>query len=247
MLNGPEFERDTSLLRERVAIDQQLATARAALEEARARRDDVAARRAARLRDLEHADQAVCALDDAPPERAPAVYLHHGAPDRGTLTLERGALRFDGWRGSAVLPLDRIAEVELGVSRLPPRAGVPLLGWLRPGRPRPAETLLLIVLDPEGAVQRRAVVADLADGRGWRERVLARQARLRARLAAEQTLTLRRKQTLEALRAASAELDACARTVAAHERTVAELLRREQAVVERQEFAHAVRRRMERR
>jgi hypothetical protein len=113
-----------------------------------------------------------------------AVYLDGILLDRGTVQVGREHLRFRGWYGGIEIPLAAIGRCDAGRSHLPPRAGVPVLDRLWPGRPREAGTLLLAVRGDAGGPDGQVVLADLRDGAALEQTIRAQQARL-AEVAAE--------------------------------------------------------------
>lgn len=142
-------------------------------------------------RHLRSAEEALRQTDRRTLRRARAVYLNGDALDRGTLRLTAHSLRFDGWQGSIVIPVHDIAEVRLGTSVVPIHAGIPLLGWIWPGKPRYAESLLITVRAGTAPEPRVATVADLRDGSQWSDAIQRSRdgyeawARERARRVAE--------------------------------------------------------------
>lgn len=118
------------------------------------------------------AEEALRRADRRVLRRTEALYLNGAALDRGALRLTSHSLRFDGWQGSVVIPIQEIADVRLGTSVLPRHAGIPVLSWLWPGKPRYAESLLLTVRNGAESESRIATVAGLKDGGLWRDEIL---------------------------------------------------------------------------
>lgn len=153
----------------RLQIDLQ--AARHALETAQS----VEERRRAALASV---DAEIAEIDRQVHRRGSAAYLDGDALDRGAIELTNVCLRYTGWRGRVSIPLRGVVGIELGTSRLPPRAGLPALGRVWPGRPREAGTILLTVRSDEQSEQRLAVIADVADAPAWREAILERRRAL---------------------------------------------------------------------
>jgi len=107
-----------------------------------------------------------------------AVYLNGESLDRGKLTLGNKSLRFSGWQGKIEFPLPTVTDIELGSSALPPRAGIPVLQKVWPGKPRQAQTMIFSVQDASNPEPLIAVVADLPDAHDWRREIRSAQERL---------------------------------------------------------------------
>jgi chromosome segregation ATPase len=127
--------------------------------------------------------------------RAKVAFLNGQALDRGKLTLQRESLSYSGWHGKAELPLSAIQALELANSELPPRAGVPCLGRIWPGKPRPGWSLLLQMEAQAGQPSDLAVIADLRNGALWRDNILAQKEKL-AEVAAQRSELAAQRETV---------------------------------------------------
>jgi hypothetical protein len=110
--------------------------------------------------------------------RCHAVYLNGKSLDRGTVQVGNELLRFSGWHGNIDVSLASIDSFELGNSKLPPRAGMPLLDRVWPGTPRAATTLLLTLQEKDSNQTSRVVLADLSDGAALQTEIEGRKAKL---------------------------------------------------------------------
>ena len=99
-----------------------------------------------------------------PSKQTGVVYLNGKSLDRGTFTVGKEFLTFDGWQGHVSIPLRSLQGIEVGTSNLPARAGIPILSSILPGPLQQGDTLLLTVQENERAVQRLAVIANVKNG-----------------------------------------------------------------------------------
>lgn len=174
------------------------------LSAARARRDADARLVQERERAVRQVDQQIAGLHATRHRTESSVYLNGKALDRGTLRLGNYAVDFSGWRGSVSAPLASIVSVELGSSNLPSRAGIPIIGRFRPGKPRARRTVIATVTGPGGTGARLMVLADLENGSDWATAIADRQARL-GDVAAQQSELVARRAEAGGLVAGAAE------------------------------------------
>ncbi len=235
---------DTERLHLIQAFDRALAAKQLGLKAALAERDQAKERYAAARRNLAAIGQQLRDLETAVHLKVGAAYLNGESLDRGVLSLGNEALQFSGWQGKVTIPLQDIREVEVANSLLSPLAGVPFLGGIWPGKPRPGYTLLLNVNDgtPSGAL---AVVADLRNAAQWQEGILARQQGLEdvARQRAE--LMAAREQAEAEVRAAGAALTTAQANLRAVRWEVAELKRLRDRLQAQQDKVEAFRKRVQ--
>ncbi len=168
-------------------------------------------------------------IDSVVHDRARAAYLDGQSVDRGTLSIGNDALHFSGWHGSVSIPLKKILGIYGGTSRLSPRAGVPIVGRLFPGRPRAGDSLLLTVwgtddTERSDTAQRKLVaLADLEDGEGLASQIVARQSALNRLQADRVELAGELLEAQSAWREARSELASAQTEVAEVERELDQL------------------------
>jgi prefoldin subunit 5 len=99
--------------------------------------------------------------------RSTAKYLRDSLRiDSGTLSLHWDRLVFSGWSGNAQISLTSIENIEGVVSRLPSRAGIPLLERWFPGNEAEREALIVRRFGP-GQARDLAVLAGLPVTKRW--------------------------------------------------------------------------------
>lgn len=186
--------RRVNLLRQIVQLKDAIAKKQRELDNARAALESAKRVEAERRRALKVVDDQLRAATNEVHRQSAALYVNGVGQSRGILSLGSVAIRFSGWQGGFEIPLDTIYDVQVGTSKVPPRAGIPLLGRIAPGDARECSALLLTVRDDEQSPSRTVVIADLPDAARWRDHIRDRQARQRLAAAARAELLDRRRQ-----------------------------------------------------
>ncbi len=192
-----------NLLRQIVQLKDAIAQKQRELDDARSALDATRRIEAERRRALKIIDDQLHATMNQVHRQSAALYVHGEAQSRGMLSLGSEDLRFSGWRGRFQIPLDAIYDVQVGTSSVPPRAGIPVLGRLAPGKARECGALLLTVRDDEQSPSRTILIADLPDAAKWRDHLNSQRARQRLAAASRATLLDQRRQAESLLAEAS--------------------------------------------
>lgn len=187
------------------------------------------------------------------------VYLDCQALDRGKVMVGNDQVRFEGWRGNTAVALGAITGFDTGISNLPVRAGVPVLGKLWPGTSRKADTLRLTIRQSDatqrspgkqrrpghwdpGQKMQQVVLADLPDGSSLQAEVKNRISKLATVGALRAGLTAQRQAAADELAVASLATAQAKAKVDEVEAEIASYRRQRAIVIEQQRVVDARRR-----
>lgn len=173
--------------------------------------------------------------------RYSAVYLNGKSLDRGTARVGNELLRFNGWYGNTEVSLASINSFELGNSKLPPRAGVPLLDRVWPGTPRAAATLLLTIHDKNSKHTNLVVLADLNHSTELQVKIEERIAQLGDVASRRAELNSQREAALASLAEATEGIKQASAHVAAVEAEIAPYQKQRDALIKQQDQLNRLR------